>query len=386
MAVIQSYSTIQNMNPSWYAGLRRSSVQLYDQINYDYATLYRVQPNVRVCVDFLGRNIAQLRLHQFERKSENNRIRMSGDYGLTKLIGRPLPAKYKTTYFRFMLSMVSDLAIYFNSYHLKIRDQSGIPIGLLRVPPNYIYPEGGLVVKRYYMQVGTFQEYFDPDEVLHIRGYNPENPIFGLSPLETLRRVLAEEDSSGKYREELWQNSARMAGVIERPSDAPDWSNKARERFMSDFGDLYAGEGKGGKTAILEDGMHWVPTAFSSRDSEYLGSRKLTREECARSYHIPLPMVGILDHATFSNIAEQHKQLYQDSIGPWCAMIEQDIDLQLKPDFPVPGSIDEELIYSEFNILEKLQGRNLCQLQKKKLAIHIGSLAGKKSSINLRIY
>lgn len=354
MAIIQSFNEIEDLSPSWYNGIRRTSIRLYDQINYDYATLYRVQPNVRVCVDFLARNIAQLGLHQFERKSETDRVRLR-DFAMTRLIGRPLPPKYKFTYYRFIKSMVSDLGIYFNSYHLKLRDDNGIPIGLLRIPPQYMTPHGGLVIKYYRMRVGSYQNDFDPDDILHIYGYNPENTVFGLSPLETLRRVLAEEDSAGKYREELWRNSARMGGFIERPADASEWSDTARERFLREFTELYSGEGKGGKTAILEDGMTWNSATYSARESEYLGSRKLTREECARSYHIPLPMVGILDNATFSNISEQHKQLYQDSLGPWLVMIEQDLDLQLLPDFETAETpIDN--IYSEFNILEKLRG------------------------------
>jgi phage portal protein BeeE len=44
-------------------------------------------------------------------------------------------------------------------------------------------------------------------------------------------------------------------------------------------------------------------------------------------------MVGILDHASFSNITEQHKMLYQDTLGPWLTMIQEEIALQLIPDF-----------------------------------------------------
>jgi hypothetical protein len=77
----------------------------------------------------------------------------------------------------------------------------------------------------------------------------------------------------------------------------------------------------------------------------------LTREECARSYHIPPPLVGILDHATFSNITEQHKSLYTDTLGPWLEMIQQDIELQLLPEFD-----DVDGVYLEFNIAEKLKG------------------------------
>lgn len=97
--------------------------------------------------------------------------------------------------------------------------------------------------------------------------------------------------------------------------------------------------------------MAWKEASFNAQESEYLAGRKLTREECARAYHIPLPMVGILDNATFSNIREQHKNLYQDSLGPWLSMIEGDIELQLLPDLnTTPG------VYVEFNIQEKLQG------------------------------
>jgi hypothetical protein len=142
-----------------------------------------------------------------------------------------------------------------------------------------------------------------------------------------------------------------MNGVIERPADAPEWTQTARERFKAEFEALYAGGENSGKTAILEEGMQWKEASFNPQESEYLAGRKLTREECARAYHIPLPMVGILDHATFSNIKEQHKNLYQDCLGPWLAMIEEEIALQLTTDFE--GGND---VYREFNIAEKLQG------------------------------
>jgi len=163
--------------------------------------------------------------------------------------------------------------------------------------------------------------------------------------------VLAEEQAMGDYREHFWQNAARISGIIERPLDAAEWSETAQKRFAAEWEALYTGGPNSGKTPVLQDGMTWKEASFNAQESEYLGGRKLTREECARAYHIPLPMVGILDHATFSNIKEQHKNLYQDALGPWLAMIEQDIELQLLPEFP-----DSEGVYCEFNIAEKLQG------------------------------
>lgn len=352
MAVIQTLGQVTALTtPNWWAGSSRSSLRLYDDFNYDYAELYRTQPNVRTCVDFLARNIAQLGLHIFKRVGETDRERLR-KHPLALLLGTPMPPEMKVTTYRLVEAMVSDLGVYFNAYWLKIRKGGGPPGALLRVPPPYMRPLGGLFPTGYELNLAGQRFELPPADVVHFRGYNPESAISGLSPLETLRRVLAEEYAAGLYREEFWRNSAKADGFIQRPPTAPEWSDTARQRFLDEFNQLYAGNGpRAGGTAVLEDGMEWVEGSFNPRESEYIPGRKLTREECARSYHIPLPMVGILDNATFSNIKEQHKNLYQDCLGPQLASIEQDIALQLLPDFP-----ETDGVYLEFNIAEKLAG------------------------------
>lgn len=349
MAVIQSVGALADLGTSWWPSMVYGSVRMYDRFNYDYATLYKTQPNVRTCVDFLARNIAQLGLHVFRRVSDTDRVRLI-DHPLAQVLARPLPAEFKVTYYRLIESLMGDLGVYFNAYWLKVR-VDGAPLGLLRIPPAMVTVKGNLVPTGYEINFSGSMKTIAASEIVHFRGYNAEDPVSGLSPLETLRRVLAEEHSAGDYREHFWQNAARQAGIIERPASAPEWSDVARGRFKNEFEALYGGGDNSGRTAILEEGMTWKPGTFNAQESEYLAGRKLTREECARAYHIPLPMVGILDNATFSNITEQHKNLYQDSLGPWLAMIEQDVELQLMPEFD-----DIQDIYVEFNIAEKLQG------------------------------
>jgi len=296
MVVIQSVGQLETMREPWWPKINYGSVKLYDQYNYDYATLYKSQPNVRTCVDFLARNIAQLGLHVFKRVGETDRQRLR-EHPLALLIAQPLLPEFKVTRYRLIESLVGDLGVYFNAFWLKVRGKDRLQ--LLRVPPQYMEVSGRLVATKYQIDLGTEKKTLDPNDVVHFRGYNAESAIQGLSPLETLRRILAEEHSAGDYREHFWQNAARQHGIIERPKDAPTWSETARARFKAEFEALYAGGENSGKTAILEEGMTWKAGTFNAQESEYLAGRKLTREECARAYHIPLPMVGILDHATF---------------------------------------------------------------------------------------
>ena len=149
------------------------------------------------------------------------------------------------------------------------------------------------------------------------------------------------------------RNGARMSGYLVRPKDAPDWSDTARERFRSAWQAQYTGSGPGaGGTPILEDGMTFTAVSQTAKDLQYIEGRKLTREEVASAYFVPPPMVGILDNATFSNITEQHKMLYQDTLGPWLTMITEEIALQLLPDF----ELNPDRFYCEFNLREKLTG------------------------------
>jgi phage portal protein BeeE len=113
---------------------------------------------------------------------------------------------------------------------------------------------GGLAPREYEVDASIARRRFSPDEIVHFRGYNPESSTIGLSPLETLRRILAEEHAMGQYREHFWQNSARMSGIIERPADAPEWREAARARFKEEFEALYSGTENSGQTAIWKRG------------------------------------------------------------------------------------------------------------------------------------
>lgn len=308
-----------------------------------YAAIYRTQPNVRTCVDFLARNIAQIGLHAFRRVSDLDRVRLA-DYPLLDWLDHPNPG---TTRFRLFESLMQDLGIYFNAFWLKVRRPDN-RIGLVRLPPEAMTIEGWLVPAAFIWTLPDGRKMpFTPDQIVYFGGYDPCDPLMGLSPLETLRQILSEDAAQTAYRRHYWQNASLIDGVVMRPAGVAKWTPDQKVAFR----EQWQARRSAGGTAVLEDGMTFQATTFSARDSEFVAARKLTREECAAAYHIPLPMVGILDHATFSNIKEQHKQLYQDCCGPWLQLIVEELERQLLPEVA-----DNDRVYLEFNIADKLRG------------------------------
>ena len=92
--------------------------------------------------------------------------------------------------------------------------------------------------------------------------------------------------------------------------------------------------------------------SHTASEADLLAWHKLTREEIAATFHIPGQAVGIMEGSmSFASAKEMHKVVYQDCLGPWLAMIEQEINRALVHEYP-----DPEGKYTEFLIEEKLRG------------------------------
>ena len=353
--IVQSFGQLQALTPG--NTLMPSALEWTDpaynlSARLAYGALYESQPNLRIPIDFLAGNVAQLGIHVFRRVSDSDRERLP-NHQLVQWLAKPNPA---TTQFRLFESLMCDLGVYKNAYWLKVRyvdDVTGARmIGLVRLPPAQMFVAGGLLPTSFVFTNDRAQtKAFPISEIVYFNGYNPTNPRMGLSHLETLASIVNEDAAAARHREYYWRNASRHEGVIERPAAAPRWTDTQKKQFREQWQARFAGGLNSGLVAVLDDGMQFKPTAFSPKDSEYIAGGKLRREVTAAEFNVPQPSIGILDHATFSNIREQHKQLYQDSLGPTLEMIVQEIERQLLPECD-----DTANVYIEFNIAAKLAG------------------------------
>lgn len=323
-----------------------------------YGAMYRRQPAVRAVVDFLARNIAQLNPKVYERVGNTDRLEV-GDHPLATLLRHPNPA---TTRYAHLRDTVSDIAIYDRAYWRKV--QQGNQRAIARIAPSKLHAETveGRTVYR-----TPDGKTIPRDQLVIFHGYSPDGDDQGVSPLETLRRVLQEEAAAQENREGMWRNAARQSGAIERPIDAPTWSPEARERFRADWESTMTGGNNAGRTAILEEGMTWNAASFSPKDTEYIAGRRLTYEEVAIQYGIHPGLVGFITGAQGA-VEAHHRQLYQDTLGPWLRMMQDEFELQLLP-WVEPFNANRT-VYVEFNLAEKLKGS--FEEQQKALATAVG--------------
>jgi HK97 family phage portal protein len=349
--IVRTFEGLQALTaqqPTW--GSHGSSLRLYDQ-HQSYAEIYRRDPNMRIPIDFLMRNVAHLSPPQvFRRVSDTDRVRLT-NHPLARWLKYPNPA---TTGYRLFETLMGDLGVYMEAFWLKVRydDAAGAQIGLLALPPQEMAIQGGVLPAEFRWTSNGQERAFPPSEIVYFNGYNPIDRLRGLSLFETLRSIAAEDAAASEHRESFWRNASRQEGVIEQATDAPagKWSPDQKNAWRDQWQARHTGSAAG-QVALLEPGWSFKAGSFSPKDAEYIAGMKARREVSAAGWHAPQPFVGILDHATFSNIREQHKNLYQDVLGPTFEMIIQELERQVLPECD-----DQDRIYLEYNVAAKLAG------------------------------
>lgn len=312
------------------------------------AELWRTQPHLRTVVTFLARNMAQLGLHVYQRRSETDRQRLR-DSTLSRVLARP---NATTTTYELVYSLIADLALYDHAYWLLgSQDQS-----IVRLPPKWLTPVGGDALgPRSYDVLSDDRGNsvrIDARFILPFHGWHPESLQIGSSPVAALRSTLAEQIQAAEYRRQIWERGGRVGSVLSRPANAPTWSDQARSQFKADWESNFTGSGpKAGGTPLLEDGMTLNRVDFSAHEQQYVEGAQLAFETVAQVYHVNPTMLGSSSQATYSNVREFRKMLYGDTLGPILQQIQDRLNTFLVPIFD-----GRDGVYVEFNIAEKLRG------------------------------
>lgn len=313
-----------------------------------YAAIYKTQVWVATLVNKVAFSTARLPLKVYERDGQGRAE--ARDTPFARLLRQP---NRRHDPFFFWLWTQSTLEVYGEALWVKMRPAPGEPPAeLWPLHPSNVFTrrdeQGNLV---YAYHIGSTQnpvmEWASAD-IVHFKGYNPEDQIRGLSRLEPLRSTILSEDAARRASTAFWANGARPAVVMEHPKTISD---EAQRRLKASWNAAYSGVDSWGKTAILEEGMKANIIPLNAEEMQYIESRKLNREEACGIYDIPPPAVHILDRATFSNITEQNRMLYRDAMAPRLGLNESVIDTQLRPDFDPQGTL-----YAEFLLDEVLRG------------------------------
>jgi hypothetical protein len=118
---------------------------------------------------------------------------------------------------------------------------------------------------------------------------------------------------------------------------------------------------------LLEEGMTIQPVQLTAVEMQHIESRKLNREEITAVYDVAPPAVHILDHANYSNITEQLRGFYRDTMAVPISFCESVMDKWV-------GSYWTRKNHMEFAIDDVIRGDYEARAQSVQHAVTSGTM------------
>ena len=217
-----------------------------------------------------------------------------------------------------------------DAYILVNRDSNGIPISLEVLYSQYvnIQTDGLNRVIAYNYGVATngkFDYQFTPEQIIHIKFFNPGNVLNGISPLEAAARSYGLIESMNTYEEAINRNQGVVAGILKHEGKI-----KADQRadIESKWNRKFAGVGRSGKVVVTGSDVTYQEIGVTPRDMMFLDGRKWSREEILACYGLPVALVST-EGVNRSNMVEASIGYYKNTIVPRLQLISQTLTREL---------------------------------------------------------
>lgn len=152
-----------------------------------------------------------------------------------------------------------------------------------------------------------------PENIGHMRTWNPKDPIFGMAAVEPGAILLDEQLAARKWQLALLQNYAKPPGawVFDGILDV-NTRKKVKEALNLEM----AGYRNAGKTPVLDGGFKWVSSMTPPSELDWLNSIKYNASQIADLFNIAPQLIGDTSATTYNNMEEAKAASYTEAIFP----------------------------------------------------------------------
>jgi HK97 family phage portal protein len=302
---------------------------------------YRLNVIVFRCVDILATKMAAIPLE----------VTINGeavpDHPLAKILAQPNPSQAGADFWR---DFAAFRLISGNSYVEALRDKSpaALPTELWNWAPyemRIAAPDRGFIPLGYAWDGAASgnpdaSRAWDVDRVTgacdlgHWKTFHPTNRWYGMSPLDPAARSVDEHNAATAWNTNLLQNNATPSGVLATKGTLTD---KQYARLKDQIEQRMAGPENARRPLLLEGDMSWIQAALSPTDMDWLAGKKLSAQEIAAAFGVPMQVIPIEGSQTFANYEQARLALYEDGVLP---LLDSNCDFLngwLVPKYRTPG-------------------------------------------------
>lgn len=235
-----------------------------------------------------------------------------------------------------------DLLIYGDAYWYLTPARNGVPFQMIRVSPSQV----NIVITNLTREITSYivrdakngtETQYEPSEFVHFRFADPDNDLYGLSPLESLTSTVAQDLFAQTYNEAFFANSAQTGIVFNMRNASREEVERNREFLKKE----YTSAANAHKPLLLEGDVDVSKSVSSPAEMQFIEGRKQLTMEILAVFDLPYTKLGgTSESANRSQSSENDKTFRSETIKPLQAVVEE--------------VINEQLLYVIFNIKDTL--------------------------------
>ena len=277
------------------------------------------------------------------------------DTELHKLLDRPNPAQ---SYNSFITELIAFGKLTGNRYIYGIGPDTGANVGKyseLYVMPSQIMEivSGGMMqpVAKYKIEYnGTYE--IPASEICHIKDFNPYydgtgSHLYGQSPLRAGLRSLTTNNEATQTGVKYLQNQTARGLLM---SDEGDINEVQAHQLKDKFRKQFQGSDNAGYVIITPKKLSWVNFGLNAADVSLIEQYNASIKDLCNIYNVPVQLLNNTDSASYNNMKEAKKALYQNCVIPELLKIKDELNRWLAPKYG-----EKLCIEFDFSVVPELQ-------------------------------
>lgn len=330
---------------------------------------------VNKCVGVVAKAIARLPLVVYERVPKSDKV-PSGSRPLEngypyELLQNPNP---RMSMYDIMEYVASSLLLVGDSYTENVRVDDDNPLSPITAlypwqPHRFRIAKGrrggvaGYLYRRSASEIIPFPEH----KISHVKLYNPIDDYYGMSPISSIRDSITTDRYAIKLNKYFLKNDARPLGVLEVKRRL---TRQARMEIRQEWESIYGAQNEesgSGRIAILGHDASFKDIGLAPADAQFLESRKLSKEEIALIFGVPLMKVGE-DVSGVRTAEAQEREFYHETVVPLTIKVLTALNKVLLFDI----GITDRYIDVDYSVVSVLQEDQLGRAERHRIYVQTG--------------
>lgn len=327
------------------------------------------EATVYACIKILSEAIAKLPL-QVHRESAVGKEKATDHYLYQLLKTRPNPLMASAHLFG---ALEAQRNLYGNAVAWMDIDRSGRVRAIWPLDMSYVQivvDDLGILGtpdKVWYVVTANGEERKLPsDTVLHFRTFTLDG-LVGISPLDKLRSLVEIGAQGTQYLNRFFKHGLTARGIVQYVGDL----DEVRQReFVKRFESMASGLKNAHRIVPMPLGFQYQPLSHTLADAQFLENTELTIRQIANAFGIKMHQLNDLSRATHTNIEEQQRQFYADTLQAILTAYEQELTYKLFLNSEV-----ERGYYVKFNVDSITRSDIKTRFEAYRIGIHGGFIA-----------